>query len=84
MFDLVEIELTRVRKMAEHADDPLLTYLIDMAIIQANAKTRAPAICLEALLSQEPRTLQRDRRRQNFPRKTTVPRPHVLTTPQPS
>ncbi len=25
MFDLVEIELTRVRKMAEHADDPLLT-----------------------------------------------------------
>ena len=58
MFDLVEIELTRVRKMVEHADDHLLT--------------------------EEPHTLQRCRRGQNFPRKTTVPRPHALTTPQPS
>ncbi len=41
MFDLIEIELTRVRRMAEHSSDDLLLYLIDMAIIQANAKARS-------------------------------------------
>jgi hypothetical protein len=41
MFDLVEIELTRVRKMAEHTRDDFLLYLIDIAIIEANAKARS-------------------------------------------
>lgn len=41
MFGLVEIELTRVRRMAEQAGDGFLLYLIDMAIIEANAKARA-------------------------------------------
>jgi hypothetical protein len=41
MFDLVEIELTRVRKMAEHTRDDFLVYLIDIAIIEANAKARS-------------------------------------------
>ena len=40
MFDLVEIELTRVRKMAEQTRDDFLVYLIDIAIIEANAKAR--------------------------------------------
>ena len=40
MLDLIEIELTRVRKMAEHADDEFLLYLIDIAIIEANTKAR--------------------------------------------
>ena len=41
MLDLIEVELTRVRKMAEHAGDEFLLYLIDMAIIEANAKARS-------------------------------------------
>jgi hypothetical protein len=41
MFDLVEIELTRVRKMAELTNDDLLIYLIDVAIIEANTKARS-------------------------------------------
>ena len=41
MLDLIEIELTRVRKMAEHAGDDFLLYLIDIAIIEANAKARS-------------------------------------------
>lgn len=40
MFELIEIELTRVRKMAEQTDDGFLLYLIDIAIIEANAKAR--------------------------------------------
>ncbi len=41
MFDLIEIELTRVRRMAERAGDAFLLYLIDLAVIDANAKARA-------------------------------------------
>ena len=40
MFDLIEINLTRIRKMAEHTNDDFLLYLIDIAIIEANAKAR--------------------------------------------
>jgi hypothetical protein len=40
MLDLIEMELTRVRRMAERADDGLLLYLIDMAIIEAHARSR--------------------------------------------
>jgi hypothetical protein len=36
MFELIEIELTRVRRMAEQADNELLLYLIDMTIVEAN------------------------------------------------
>ena len=37
MLDLIETELTRVTRMANHADDDgYLLYLLDMAILQAN------------------------------------------------
>lgn len=41
MLDLIEIELTRIRRMAEHASDDLLLYFIDIAIIEANRKARS-------------------------------------------
>jgi hypothetical protein len=41
MLDLIEIELTRVRRMAEHADDGFLLYLLDMAILEANSRARS-------------------------------------------
>ena len=41
MLDLIQIELARVRKMAEQADDGFLLYLIDMVILEANQKTGA-------------------------------------------
>jgi hypothetical protein len=40
MLDLIETELTRVRRMAERADDDFLLYLVDMAIIEANSRAR--------------------------------------------
>ena len=40
MIDLIEMELTRVRRMAEKADDGFLLYLLDMAIIEAHAQAR--------------------------------------------
>jgi len=43
MLDLIEIELTRVRRMAEHADDGFLLYLLDMAILEANRRARSIA-----------------------------------------
>jgi hypothetical protein len=50
MFDLIEINLTRIRKMAEQADDDFLLYLIDIAIIEANAKARCRKDNLEAVI----------------------------------
>jgi hypothetical protein len=41
MLDLIEIELIRVRRMAEQAGDGLLLYFIDIAIIEANRKARS-------------------------------------------
>ena len=41
MLDLIEIELTRIRRMAEHADDGFLLYLLDMAILEANRRSRS-------------------------------------------
>jgi hypothetical protein len=41
MLDLIETELTRIRKMAAQTDDEFLLYLIDIAIIAANAKARS-------------------------------------------
>jgi hypothetical protein len=43
MLDLIEIELTRVRRMAEHADDGFLLYLLDMAILEASRRARSIA-----------------------------------------
>jgi hypothetical protein len=57
MFDLIEIELTRVRKMAERADDGFLLYLIDIAIIEANAKARSMQSSIETII---PLALERD------------------------
>jgi hypothetical protein len=39
----MKIELTRVRTMAEHADDGFLLYLLDMAILEANRRARSIA-----------------------------------------
>ncbi len=50
MFELIEIELTRVRRMAEHADDRFLLYLIDIAIIEANAKARSTKNTFETIV----------------------------------
>jgi hypothetical protein len=50
MFELIEIELTRVRRMAEGADDAFLLYLIDIAIIEANAKARSTKNSLETII----------------------------------
>lgn len=55
MFGLVEIELTRIRRMAQQANDGFLAYLIDMAIIEANAKARSRSNSLETPM---PRSLQ--------------------------
>ncbi len=42
MLGLIEIELIRVRRMAERADDNvLLLYLIDMAILEASRAARS-------------------------------------------
>jgi hypothetical protein len=43
MLDLIEIELTRIRRMAEHAGDGFLLYLLDMAILEANRRSRVRA-----------------------------------------
>jgi hypothetical protein len=43
MLDLIEIELTRVRRMAEQTDDRFLLYLLDMAILEANRRARSTA-----------------------------------------
>jgi hypothetical protein len=37
-LQLIEIELTRARKMAEGPGDEVLRYLIDMAILEATSK----------------------------------------------
>jgi len=56
MLELIEIELTRVRRMPDQADDGFLVYLIDMAIIEANAKARSRDNGLETLI---PRSTER-------------------------
>jgi hypothetical protein len=41
MFDLIESELTRIRRLAEQAGDKLLVYFIDIAIIESNRRARS-------------------------------------------
>ena len=40
MYGLIEVELTRIRRMADVSGDGFLAYLIDLAIIEANTKAR--------------------------------------------
>jgi len=40
MLDRIEIELMRVRRMAEHVDDGFLLYLLDMALLEVNHRVR--------------------------------------------
>ena len=47
MHELIEIELTRVRRMAEQVDDRFLLYLIDMAILEVHRKARSSKDSLE-------------------------------------
>ena len=53
MFELIEIQLMRVRRMAAHSHDGVLLYLIDMAILQANTKARASTQAIETLIHGE-------------------------------
>jgi len=53
MAELIEIELIRVRRMAQQAGDPFLVYLIDMAVLQANSVARARAEPVESLIRVE-------------------------------
>jgi hypothetical protein len=55
MFDLLEIELTRVRRMADQADDGFLAYLIDLAILQANKRARSSHVEQETSTKESPR-----------------------------
>lgn len=57
MFDLIEFELTRVRRMAEPTGNRLLVYLLDIAIIEANGKFRAT---IDGLDSAGPNILKMD------------------------
>ena len=43
MLELIEVELTKVRRMAEQAGNGLLLSLLDMAILEANAQACAVA-----------------------------------------
>ena len=54
MLDLIEIELTRVRRMAEHANDGFLLYLLDMAILEANRRARSRGEASDSLTSSAP------------------------------
>jgi hypothetical protein len=44
MLDLIEIDLKRIRKMAEQADNRFLVYVIDMAILEASRVALANAM----------------------------------------
>ena len=57
MFELIQIELTRVRRMVELADDPFLLYLLDIALIELSA--RAGHQSLETLDPPAPRLVDR-------------------------
>ena len=59
MFKSIEMQLTKARSMAERADEPMLLYLIDVAIIEAKALSSNNS--LEALI---PRSLERRPRSQ--------------------
>lgn len=47
MFEKIQIELTKVRRMVELVDDPFLLYLIDIAILEV--KARADKLSLQTL-----------------------------------
>lgn len=47
MFEQIQIELTRVRRMVELVDDPFLLYLVDILIVEV--KARADKLSLQAL-----------------------------------
>jgi hypothetical protein len=55
MFDLIEIELTRIRRMAEQVDDGFLLYLIDLALMETNKKARSGNDKVETPIVQPPR-----------------------------
>ncbi len=39
MFEVIETELARIRRMAELTDEAFLLYLIDIAIVEAKARS---------------------------------------------
>jgi hypothetical protein len=41
MLELIEIELTRIRRMAQRTNDRFVLYLLDMAILEANRRARS-------------------------------------------
>ncbi len=49
MYELIELALTRIRAMADLADEALLAYMIDIAIIEATARSNNSS--LESLIA---------------------------------
>jgi hypothetical protein len=47
MLDLIEIELVRIRKMAEQSGGGSLLYFIDLAILEVNRKSRSDKAAAE-------------------------------------
>ena len=41
MFELIEIELTRILNMAQRANEGYLVYLIQLALVEAHKKARS-------------------------------------------
>jgi hypothetical protein len=67
VLDVIEIELTRVRRLAQRAHDDFLLYLIDMAIIEAHARARSRRESSEAINRETP-----DRDVRSVARETTA------------
>jgi hypothetical protein len=61
MLDLIEIELVRIRKMAEQSGAGSLLYFIDLAILEVNRKARSNEAASEArIASSVNETISRD------------------------
>jgi hypothetical protein len=54
MLDLIEIELVRIRKMAEQSGAGPLLYFIDLAILEVNRKARSDQAASEERLASSP------------------------------
>ena len=81
MFKSIEMQLTKARSMAERADEPMLLYLIDVAIIEAKALSSNNS--LEALiprLERRPRSQRIESVRHGGSMPRDVKRPEPLSS----
>ena len=54
MYELIELALTRICAMADLADEALLAYMIDIAIIEATARSNNSSLELLIASALEP------------------------------